>query len=86
MAELKLTIGALSASATANNTKAQTVLNNFLLNIGYTGPDTNQDKLNAIVAHLRAYLTDRAKQYQSTVQAQTASQTALSDASNAFED
>ena len=85
MAELKLTIGPLSASVTANNTKAQTVLNNFLLHIGYSGAQTDQAKLDAIVAHLKEYLTGRARQYQSTVQAKTASQTALSDVNNAFE-
>jgi len=85
MAELKLTIGPLSASVTANNTKAQTVLNNFLAHINYTGPNTDQDKLNAIVAHLKAYLTDRAKQYQSRVQGESAAQTALTDVNNAFE-
>lgn len=85
MAELKLTIGPLSASVSANNAKAQTVLNNFLLHIGYSGAQTDQAKLNAIVAHLKDYLTDRARQYQSRVQIDTASQTALNDASNAFE-
>lgn len=85
MAELKLTIGPFSASVTANNAKAQTVLNNFLLHIGYSGAQTDQAKLNAIVAHLKDYLTDRAKQHQSRVQAAAASETALNDTSNAFE-
>jgi len=85
MAELKLTIGPLSASVTASNTKAQTVLNNFLLHIDYTGAQTDQAKLNAVVAHLKDYLTDRAKQYQSREQAKAASITALSDVNNSFE-
>lgn len=85
MAELKLTIGPLSAAVTANNTKAQTVLNNFLLHINYSGVQTDQAKLDAIVAHLKAYLTDRARQYQATTQGRTAEQTALSDVNNAFE-
>lgn len=85
MAELKLTIGPLSASVTANNTKAQTVLNNFLAHINYSGPNTDQDKLNAIVAHLKAYLTDRARQYQSRVQGEATADAALGDANNSFE-
>lgn len=85
MAELKLTIGPLSASVTANNTKAQTVLNNFLLRIGYSGPNTDQDKLNAIVVHLKDYLTEHARQYQSGIQSAVATQAALNDANNAFE-
>lgn len=85
MAELKLTIGPLSASVTVNNTRAQTVLTNFLLHIGYSGADTDQAKLNAIVAHLQAYLTDRARQYQAKIQTTAAEQAALNDASNAFE-
>lgn len=85
MAELKLTIGPLSSSVNASNAKAQVVLNNFLLNIGYTGAQTDQAKLDAIMAHLKAYLTDRARQYQARTQATTAEQTALVDAGNAFE-
>lgn len=86
MAELKLTIGPLSASASANNAKATTTLNNFLGAIGYTGPNTDQAKLNAIVAHLRSYITNRAREYQVKVTSRTAEQAALTDPANAFED
>lgn len=85
MAELKLTIGPLSASVTANNAKAQTVLNNFLLHIDYSGAQTDQAKLDAIVSHLKAYMTDRARQYQSRAQSKSAIDAALSDVNNAFE-
>lgn len=58
MASLTLTIGALSASVSADNTKASNLLNAYADAIGANG--TNQQRANAVVAALVRHMRDQA--------------------------
>lgn len=85
MAELTLKIATKTATFNASNTKAQTVLNNFLLAENYSGLNTDQAKMDFVVAHLVKYLTRIAQRYQAKIQSEAAVNTAMSDVNNAFE-
>lgn len=85
MAELTLKIAAKTATFNASNTKAQTVLNNFLLVMNYAGLNTDQAKMDFVVAHLVDYLTRNARRYQAKIQSEVTVNTAMSDANNSFE-
>lgn len=85
MAELTLKIATKTATFNASNAKAQTVLNNFLLAQNYNGVDTDQAKMDFVIAHLVSYLTRNARRYQAKIQSESAANTAMNDANNAFE-
>lgn len=71
MASLTLTIGTLTASVSANNTKASNLLNAFADAIGATG--TNQQKADAALAALVLHMQEQAKrQRTNTIMAQAA--------------
>lgn len=57
MASLTLTIGQLTATVTADNTKAVTVLEAFADAIGATG--TNQERANAVVRALARHMVQQ---------------------------
>jgi hypothetical protein len=84
MASLTITVGALSASVTANNTKAAEVLQNFAAAKEYTG--TDQEKLNLITAYLAGILTGTARSYAAEQAAKAARETAGSDPDNEWGD
>jgi hypothetical protein len=58
MASLTLTIGALTASVSADNTKAPNLLNAYADAIGATG--TNQQKANTVVESLVRHMREHA--------------------------
>jgi len=58
MATLTLTIGALTATVSADNTKASNLLNAYAKAIGATG--TNQQKANAVIASLVQHMREQA--------------------------
>jgi hypothetical protein len=58
MASLTLTIGALTASVSADNTKASNLLNAYADAIGATG--TNQQKADAVIASLARHMRELA--------------------------
>lgn len=86
MAQITLQIGANSGIVTANNTKAQAVLNNFILAMNYSGPNTTQAKLDFVAQQLAKYLTYTARRYQAGVQSSVVADAAYIEAANAFED
>lgn len=61
MAELSITVGALSSSVPADDTKAGRVLKKAALRLGYAGSlDDNQAVLDYVVARGAAWLRDTA--------------------------
>lgn len=59
MASLTLTIGALSASISADNTKASNLLTQYATAIGASG--TNQQKADAVVLALVRHMQEEAR-------------------------
>lgn len=72
MASLTLTIGQLTATVSANNTKASNLLNAYADAIGATG--TNQEKADAVVRALVQHMREQAhrqRHNEATIQAIT---------------
>ena len=63
MANLTLTIGALSASVTADNAKASSLLTQYAAAIGAEG--TNQEKADAVVRALVKHMQEQARRQRS---------------------
>ena len=59
MASLTLTVGALTATVSASNTKAANLLTQYADAIGASG--TNQDKADAVVVALGRHMTEVAQ-------------------------
>jgi hypothetical protein len=84
MAQLSISIGALSSSVSASNTKAAEVLQNFALAKEFSG--TDQEKLDQIVAHLAQVLTSGARSYLASQAVKEAQEAAGSDPDNDWSD
>lgn len=58
MASITITVSTLSAEVTADNAKAQTVLNEFVAATGGPVDGANQEKLQHVVETLRTHIVD----------------------------